>query len=325
MNLARLTPKRAYFIGARGWLDLIGSIPSLGFFQLTALLRLARLSRLTRITRLLGGQAGKELVLDVLRNRSQYATFITILLAGMVLSIASILILHEESRSPDANITTGGDALWWGIVTITTVGYGDYYPVTTLGRITAVFVMFAGIGIIGALASILASVLVAPTDAEGTAPEAVRRQRRPRHRARSRVIGPGRRLHDRVDRRRAGRPSGRDGAAAGGDRGLAVGARIGEQLTARTRAGDSLPGFVVCLVVVLHDRGSGDGLRALRRAALILFALLDVLVHPLLFRAHAGQMFLLRHRRRPYLSRIRSALLSIFFFSLAVRLPFLTC
>ena len=89
----------------------------------------------------------------------------------MVLSIASILILHQESRSPGANITTGGDALWWGIVTITTVGYGDFYPVTTLGRITAVFVMFAGIGIIGALASILASVLVAPTDAEGTAPE----------------------------------------------------------------------------------------------------------------------------------------------------------
>ena len=51
------------------------------------------------------------------------------------------------------------------IVTITTVGYGDYFPVTTLGRMTAVFVMFAGIGIIGALASILASLLV--TRAEG--------------------------------------------------------------------------------------------------------------------------------------------------------------
>ncbi len=102
------------------------------------------------------------MVLDVLKNRSQYATFITILLAGMVLSTASILILQEESRSPEANIKTGGDALWWGVVTITTVGYGDYYPVTTLGRMTAFFVMVAGIGIIGALASILASLLVAP-------------------------------------------------------------------------------------------------------------------------------------------------------------------
>jgi voltage-gated potassium channel len=77
-----------------------------------------------------------------------------------VLTIASVLVLQFESRSPDANITTGGDALWWGVVTITTVGYGDTYPVTITGRLTRAFVMFAGVGIIGALASILASVLV---------------------------------------------------------------------------------------------------------------------------------------------------------------------
>jgi voltage-gated potassium channel len=172
LNLATSRPKRAYFVSRRGWLDLIGSIPSFGFLQVTALFRLARLSRLARITRLLRGQAGKDLVIDVLKNRSQYATFITILLAGMVLSIASILILQEESRAPGANITTGGDAIWWGVVTITTVGYGDYYPITSLGRMTAVFVMFAGIGIIGALASILASLLVAPSTSAESAPEA---------------------------------------------------------------------------------------------------------------------------------------------------------
>ena len=165
MNLAGSRPKRAYFIGARGWLDLLGSIPSFGFFQLGALLRLARLSRLARITRLMRGQAGKDLVLDVLKNRGQYATFITILLAGIVLSVASILVLEVESRG-GGNITTGGDAIWWGLVTITTVGYGDFYPVTMFGRITGVFVMFAGIGIIGALASILASLLVSPAPPE---------------------------------------------------------------------------------------------------------------------------------------------------------------
>ena len=172
MNLARSKPKREYFISKRGWLDLLGSIPSLGFFQLSALFRLARLSRLARITRLLRGQAGKDLVIDVLANRGQYATFITILLAGIVLSLSSLIVLEVESNAPDGNIKTGGDALWWGFVTITTVGYGDRFPTTLVGRLTGTFVMFAGIGIIGALASILASLLVSPSAPAEPEPEA---------------------------------------------------------------------------------------------------------------------------------------------------------
>jgi voltage-gated potassium channel len=163
-NLTGSKPRRAYIIHERGWLDLLGSIPSFGFFQLTALFRLARLSRLARIGRLLGGQNRRELVRDVVDNRGQYASFITILAAGLVLSVSSVLVLQVESRSPEANITTPGDALWWGLVTITTVGYGDQYPVTLLGRLVGTVVMIAGIGIIGALASILASILVPSAD-----------------------------------------------------------------------------------------------------------------------------------------------------------------
>ena len=92
------------------------------------------------------------------------------MLAFIVLTVASALVLQFESKSPDANITTGGDALWWAVVTITTVGYGDKYPVTAGGRVTAIFVMFAGVGIIGALASILSSVLVPAPLAEPLAP-----------------------------------------------------------------------------------------------------------------------------------------------------------
>jgi len=164
LNLRGAAKKSDYFIKERGWLDLIGSIPSLGLFtnagKYAGLFRLARLSRLARIVRLLRGENKKTLIKDILENRSRYAMFLTILLTILVLSVSSVLVLQFESQSPDANIKTGGDAFWYSIVTITTVGYGDRYPVTPAGRITAMFIMFMGVGIIGALASILASLLV---------------------------------------------------------------------------------------------------------------------------------------------------------------------
>ena len=173
LNLAGSKPRREYFIGQRGWLDLLGSIPTFGgAFRFAGLLRLARLSRLARITRLLRGNARAALIKDVLDNRSQYAVFITVMSAFLVLAVSTILMVQVESKSPDANITTGGDALWWGFTTITTVGYGDQFPVTAFGRVIAVFVMFAGVGIIGSLASILASVLVPPPKADDATEEA---------------------------------------------------------------------------------------------------------------------------------------------------------
>ncbi len=160
VSLRAAPNKSDYFIKQRGWLDLLGSIPSFGVFKFTAILRLARISRLVRIVRMLRGENRGALLRDILRNRNQYAGFITILLAIIVLATSSVLVLQFESKSPDANIKSGWDALWYAMVTITTVGYGDRYPVTIAGRITGMFIMFTGVGIIGALASILASLLV---------------------------------------------------------------------------------------------------------------------------------------------------------------------
>ena len=84
LNLTRSDSKREYLIGRRGWLDLLGSIPALGFFKYTALFRLARISRLARITRLLRGKNKKQLANDIVTHRGQYAAFITILALSLI-------------------------------------------------------------------------------------------------------------------------------------------------------------------------------------------------------------------------------------------------
>ena len=160
-NLRASSPKSDYFIKQRGWLDLLGSIPGiLAVSKFSALLRLARLSRLARLTRLMRGHGKEALISDIVENRSRYTTFITIFLTIVVLASASVLVLQFESETADANITNGWDALWYSIVTITTVGYGDFYPVSLWGRVTAVFIMVAGVGLIGVMASLLSGLLI---------------------------------------------------------------------------------------------------------------------------------------------------------------------
>lgn len=176
MHMLAAPRKRDYFIGERGYLDLLGSVPSFGagIFRFAGLLRLFRLSRLFRLRKILNPENRALLKKEILVNRGSYALFITLMLVAIVLMFASIFMIFFESQSPDANITNGANALWWAVVTITTVGYGDRYPVTAGGRIVAVFVMFSGVGIIGALASILASILVPqPKEPEQPDPDAI--------------------------------------------------------------------------------------------------------------------------------------------------------
>ena len=161
LNLRAAPSKSKYFLKEGGWLDLLGSIPILGLgSKVFVLFRLARLSRIFRIARLQRGKRREDYVQDVLEHRTRYTGFITIFLAIMILATASVLVLQFESSSPKASIKTGWDAFWYSIVTITTVGYGDYSPVTVGGRITAIFIMVAGVGIIGTLASLLSSLLL---------------------------------------------------------------------------------------------------------------------------------------------------------------------
>jgi voltage-gated potassium channel len=66
-------------------------------------------------------------------------------------------VLEVERRAPDANIETFFEAVWWACVTITTTGYGDFYPVTAPGRLIGIGVMFSGVALAGIITATLAS------------------------------------------------------------------------------------------------------------------------------------------------------------------------
>lgn len=116
------------------------------------LLRPLRLLRLVTLLSVLDRYAGGSL-----RGR------VAIYVAGatsLILFVAALAALDAERGSPDANITTFPDALWWAMTTVTTVGYGDRFPVTATGRFVAGGLMLAGIALLGIVTASLASWLI---------------------------------------------------------------------------------------------------------------------------------------------------------------------
>ena len=152
-RLFRAHSKRRYFFRDYGWADLVSVVP---------LLRIFRIIHITRVIRSIR-RAGKEAVFAELDQSRAAATFsFTIFLVFLVLEVTGATIFSVESADPLANIQTPGDALWWGLVTITTVGYGDQYPVTPLGRLIGVFLLFAGIALFSVLTGFIANAFLAP-------------------------------------------------------------------------------------------------------------------------------------------------------------------
>lgn len=116
------------------------------------LLRPLRLLRLVTLLRVMNRIAGNEL-------RGRILTYV--LGSAILLTYLSALaVLDAEESAPHSNIHTIGDALWWAVVTVTTVGYGDFYPVTLVGRLVAVGLMVGGIAVLGVVTASVASWLV---------------------------------------------------------------------------------------------------------------------------------------------------------------------
>lgn len=142
--------RRRYFL-TWGWLDMVSSIPVL------SAARWGRVARVVRIFRVLRGVKATKLITSAVLSRRAHNTFLAAtLLALLLIVFCSVAVLHFET-SKESNIRTADDAVWWAIVTVTTVGYGDRYPVTPEGRFVAAILMCAGVGLFGTFSGFLAA------------------------------------------------------------------------------------------------------------------------------------------------------------------------
>jgi voltage-gated potassium channel Kch len=111
---------------------------------------------------ILGGRARSRLA-----NRAALAAAF---LAVLVVSVGSVAVLWVEEGRPGASIGTLGESLWWAFVTIFTVGYGDYTPVTPLGRTLGVVFMFVGVSVIAIFTASVATRFLSARDSQHVVP-----------------------------------------------------------------------------------------------------------------------------------------------------------
>ena len=141
-----------------GWIDLISSIPYIDFLRAGRVLRLIRLIRVFRAFK-----ATKLIFEHINRNKKQSALTSVALISFLMVIFSSIAILQFE-KDVNSNIKTAEDAIWWSYVTITTVGYGDKFPITTEGRIIGAVLMTMGVGIFGTFTALVSSWFIQNKD-----------------------------------------------------------------------------------------------------------------------------------------------------------------
>lgn len=125
-------------------------LPDLRFIRALRLFRLFRLFKMTKYSQ------SMRMLLRVVKNKKE-DLLVTVFVVGIVLIMGSSIIYYVENRVQPDKFPHIPAALWWGVVTLTTVGYGDVYPITPLGKFLGAIVALFGIGIFALPAGIIAS------------------------------------------------------------------------------------------------------------------------------------------------------------------------
>lgn len=160
-----LSPTKArlkYALSFMGIVDLASILPFYLPFIMTLDLRIIRLLRLFRLLRVLKLNRNFK-SLAVIRSviiKTKNEILVSAILVFILLIIASTLMFYIENKAQPEAFENIGQALWWAVATLTTVGYGDIYPITGLGKIMSAFIALLGIGFVALPTGIISSAYI---------------------------------------------------------------------------------------------------------------------------------------------------------------------
>ncbi len=152
-----LSPSRRQYL-VEHWYDVV--IVFVPFLRPLRIVRSFRVLRAARAMRLIS--YGMRLLEDARELVTKHGLHYATIIGAMLFFALAGLALAFERDAAGGNIHTYGDAIWWGIATVTTVGYGDRFPVTTEGRVISVLIMLLGISFFSLITASIAAMFVQP-------------------------------------------------------------------------------------------------------------------------------------------------------------------
>jgi len=134
------------FIKAR-WIDFVSSIPFVGLLRVLRIARVVRLVKFLKLIKLIRGSKGVFFIVSWLNQNKLRSILVSYVLILIIVLMYSSLAFYSFEKDVNENINEFFDAFWWAFITVTSVGYGDVFPVTKVGKVIAMVLTLAGMGL----------------------------------------------------------------------------------------------------------------------------------------------------------------------------------
>ena len=142
------------------WIDFVSSIPFIGLLRCFRLAKVIRVVRLLRVFRILRASKAILYIIRWLSNNKMISVFVSYILILTIILFFSSLAMYSIEKDINDNINEFFDAFWWSFITVTSVGYGDIYPVTKLGKVIAMVLTLSGMGLFSLITAELSAKFI---------------------------------------------------------------------------------------------------------------------------------------------------------------------